>query len=193
MEWAIRRSHSDHGAAAVIFTETSMPGAWLVEPEPLRDERGWFARTFDAAEFRARGLDDRVVQESVSYNARAGTLRGLHYQASPHEEAKLVRCARGAIFDVIVDLRRGSPTHRRWFSVELDARTGRMLYVPEGLAHGFQTLMDDTEVHYRMNREYAPEHARGVRWDDPDLGIEWPEAERTISERDQGLPLLEDR
>jgi dTDP-4-dehydrorhamnose 3,5-epimerase len=177
----------------VIFTETPLTGAWVIELEPLRDERGWFARTFDAAEFRARGLDDRVVQESISYNARAGTLRGLHYQASPHEEAKLVRCPRGAILDVIVDLREGAPGYGRWFSVELDARDGRMLYVPEGLAHGFQTLVDDTEVHYRINREYAPGHGRGVRWDDPVLGVEWPDAERIISRRDRRLPLLDDR
>jgi dTDP-4-dehydrorhamnose 3,5-epimerase len=177
----------------VIFTRTSIPGAWVIEPEPVRDERGWFARTFDAAEFRVRGLDDRVVQESISYNARAGTLRGLHYQASPYEEAKVVRCSRGAVFDVIVDLREGTPGYGRWFSVELDARDGRMLYVPEGLAHGFQTLIDDTEVHYRMNREYAPGYGRGVRWDDPSLGIEWPEADRIISERDRGLPLVSER
>jgi dTDP-4-dehydrorhamnose 3,5-epimerase len=172
----------------VIFTETPIPGAWVIELEPLRDERGWFARTFDAAEFRARGLDDRVVQESISYNARAGTLRGLHYQAPPHEEAKLVRCPRGTILDVIVDLREGTPGYGRWFSVELDARTGRMLYVPEGLAHGFQTLADDTEVHYRMNREYAADHARGIRWDDAAIGINWPDAERTISARDASFP-----
>ena len=177
----------------MIFTEAPIPGAWVIEPEPVHDERGWFARTFDAAEFRARGLDDRVVQESLSYNARAGTLRGLHYQASPYEEAKLVRCPRGAILDVIVDLRESTPDYGRSFSVELDAPTGRMLYVPEGLAHGFQTLFDDTEVHYRMNREYAPKHARGVRWDDPSLGIEWPEADRIISERDQRLPFLDSR
>jgi len=176
----------------VKFTETVIPGAWVIEPEFHRDERGSFARTFDAVEFRARGLDDRAVQESVSYNPRTGTLRGLHYQAPPHEEAKLVRCSRGAILDVIVDLRPGLATNRRWFSVELDAGTARMLYVPEGVAHGFQTLTDDTEVHYRMNREYAPEYARGVRWNDPSLGVEWPPAERIISERDRRLSLLDD-
>ena len=175
----------------MIFTESPIPGAWIIEPEPLADERGWFARTFDAAEFRARGLDDRVVQESLSYNARAGTLRGLHYQAPPHEEAKLVRCPRGAILDVIVDLREGSTSYRTWFSVELDGRTQRMLYVPEGVAHGFQTLEDETEVYYRMNCEHAPDHARGVRWDDPSLGIEWPEATRIISQRDRTLPTLD--
>jgi len=175
----------------VIFTETPIPGAWIIELEPRHDERGFFARTFDAVEFRAHGLDDRVAQESVSYNTRADTLRGLHYQAPPHEEAKLVRCTRGSVLDVIVDLREGEPSHRRWFSVELDAGTRRMLYVPEGVAHGFQTLVDDTEVHYRINREYSPDHARGVRFDDPSLGIAWPDAERTVSERDQRWPLLD--
>jgi dTDP-4-dehydrorhamnose 3,5-epimerase len=174
----------------VIFSATPISGAWVIEPEQIRDERGWFARTFDAAEFRARGLDDRVVQESLSYNASAGTLRGLHYQLPPCEETKLVRCSRGAILDVIVDLREGTSGFGRWFSLELDAPGGRMLYIPEGLAHGFQTLTDGAEVQYRMNREYAPEHTRGVRWDDPSLGIEWPDAERIISERDRGLPLL---
>jgi len=174
----------------VIFTETAIPGAWVVELERREDERGSFARVFDADEFSARGLDPRIVQTSISVNLRAGTLRGLHYQAAPEGEAKLIRCTRGAIFDVIVDLRTNSPSHLRWLSVELAADADRMLYVPEGVAHGFQTLAGDTEVHYQMNRAYAPSLARGVRWDDPDLGIEWPEAERTISERDRALPLV---
>jgi dTDP-4-dehydrorhamnose 3,5-epimerase len=177
----------------VIFRETSLAGAWVVEPEPLRDERGWFARTFDAEEFRARGLDPTAVQESVSHSARAGTLRGLHYQAAPFAEAKLIRCTRGAAFDVIVDLRAGSSTHGRWFSVELSADSARLLYVPEGFAHGFQTLVDDTDLHYRMNREHAPDHGRGVRFDDPELGIDLPPAERTVSARDRALPLLSER
>lgn len=172
------------------FTETPIPGAWVIDPEPHRDERGWFARTFDAGEFRVRGLDPSVVQESVSHNARAGTLRGLHYQAPPHEEAKLVRCTRGAVFDVIVDLREDSSTRGRWFSAELSPESGRMVYVPEGFAHGFQTLVDGTDLHYRMNREYAPAHARGVRFDDPELAIGWPEGQRIVSERDRELPLL---
>lgn len=168
----------------MIFTETPVTGAWVIELAPHEDERGSFARTFDAEEFRARGLEHRVVQSSISVNVRAGTLRGLHYQAAPYGETKLLRCARGAIFDVIVDLRAASPGYLRWFSVELSPESGRMLYVPEEVAHGFQTLADDTEVHYQMGREYAPSHSTGVRWDDPVLGIAWPEAERTISARD---------
>lgn len=174
----------------MIFTETAIPGAWVFELEHHRDERGSFARVFDADELEARGLDLRVVQSSISVNLRAGTLRGLHYQAAPEGEAKLIRCTRGAIFDVIVDLRPDSPSYLRWLSVELSAAGDQMLCVPEGVAHGFQTLVDDTEVHYQMNRAYSPSHARGVRWNDPDLGIEWPEAERTISERDRVLPLV---
>ena len=174
----------------MTFAETPLAGAWVIDPEPHHDERGWFARTYDAEEFRARGLDERVVQESLSYNLRAGTLRGLHYQVAPHQEAKLVRCTQGAVFDVIVDLREGSETYARWFSVELRAEEPRLLYIPEGLAHGFQTLVDGTEVHYRMNRAYAPDHARGICWDDPALGIDWPDAARIISERDRSLPVL---
>ena len=172
----------------MIFTETAIPGAWVVELERREDERGSFARVFDADEFSARGLDPRIVQTSISVNLRAGTLRGLHYQAAPEGEAKLIRCTRGAIFDVIVDLRPASPSHLRWLSVELSADGDRMLYVPEAVAHGFQTLADDTEVHYQMNRAYAPSLARGVRWDDPDLDIQWPQAQRTISKRDRALP-----
>jgi dTDP-4-dehydrorhamnose 3,5-epimerase len=172
----------------VIFTETPVAGAFVIDLEPREDERGSFARTFDAEEFRAHALEHRVVQSSVSVNVRAGTLRGLHYQTAPHGETKLVRCARGAIFDVIVDLREASPAYLRWFSVELSPESGRMLYVPEQVAHGFQTLVDDTEVHYQMGREYVPSHSTGVRWDDPLLGVDWPEAERTISPRDASYP-----
>jgi dTDP-4-dehydrorhamnose 3,5-epimerase len=173
----------------VIFTETSLEGVFLVEVEPIVDGRGSFARTFSADEFAARGLDARVTQCSVSHNERAGTLRGLHYQVEPHAEAKLVRCTRGAIFDVAVDLRRGSPTYCRWYAVELTPTNGRMLYVPVGCAHGFQSVVDDSEVSYQISAAYSPEHARGVRWDDPVFGIEWPHApERTISERDRSYP-----
>lgn len=174
----------------MIFTKAPLSGTWIIDPEPLRDERGHFARTFDAEEFRSRGLDPRVVQESISFNARAGTLRGLHYQTAPYEEAKLIRCTRGAVVDVVVDLRPSSPTRRQWFSVELSEESARMVYVPEGLAHGFQTLRDGTELHYRMNREHSLAHARGIRFDDPELGIEWPVAEHVVSERDRALPAL---
>ena len=171
----------------MIFTETPLSGASLIELDPVRDERGWFARTFDAEEFRERGLDPDVVQCSTSFNERAGTLRGMHYQEEPHGEPKLVRCTRGAIYDVIVDLRPDSPTYCEWFGTELTAENMRMLYIPVGVAHGFQTLVESSEVHYQMGHEYVPEAARGVRWDDPAFGIQWPATERRlISERDSG-------
>jgi dTDP-4-dehydrorhamnose 3,5-epimerase len=172
------------------FVQTPLQGAWVVELELLGDERGWFARTFDAEEFRARGLNDTVVQCNASFNARRGTLRGMHYQAEPDGESKLVRCVRGAIFDVAVDLRAGSPTRCHWHGVELSAENRLAFYIPAGLAHGFQTLTDDCEVIYQMGHHYVPEAARGVRWDDPAFAIEWPEppAERVISEKDRRYP-----
>ena len=173
------------------LVETPLAGAYVVELEPVRDERGWFARTFDAAAFAELGLDASVVQCNASFNASAGTLRGMHYQAEPHGEPKLVRCTRGAVFDVLVDLRPGSPTFRRWFGIELRAGGTASLFAPAGLAHGFQTLEDASEVHYQMGYRYVPEAAAGVRWDDPAFGIEWPEppaAGRVISERDAGYP-----
>ena len=175
----------------MILRETPLAGAHVVELERLRDERGHFARTFDAEQFAAAGLDARVVQCSTSFNARAGTLRGMHYQADPHGEAKLVRVTRGAVFDVIVDLRPASPTCRGWFGIELDAESGRSLYVPVGFAHGFQTLVDDSEVLYQMSHPYVPDAARGVRFDDPAFAIEWPPSPPTglvVSERDRAFP-----
>jgi len=175
----------------MIFTELALSGAFLVESERLEDERGFFARTFCAAEFAARGLRPPIVQCSVSYNRRRGTLRGLHYQASPHEEAKLVRCTHGAVYDVIVDIRPGSATFRQWAGIGLSAENRRALYVPEGFAHGFQTLVDDTELFYQASAAYVPEAARGIRWDDPALAIAWPPAAaRVISPRDLALPTL---
>jgi dTDP-4-dehydrorhamnose 3,5-epimerase len=175
------------------FMQTPLPGAWVIELDRLGDERGWFARTFDADEFRARRLDPTIVQCNASFNARCDTVRGMHYQAEPHGESKLVRCVRGVIFDVAVDVRPQSPTYRRWHGVELSSENARALYIPAGLAHGFQTLTDDCEVVYQMGHAYVPEAARGVRWDDPALAIEWPEprGERTISEKDRGYPDLE--
>lgn len=170
------------------FVDTPLPGAYVIELERLDDDRGWFARTFAAEEFAAQGLNHAVAHCNVSFNARAGTLRGMHYQVAPHAECKLVRCTRGSIYDVIVDLRPDSSTYLRWFGIGLDADEGRSLYVPEGLAHGFQTLVDGSEVLYQMSHEYVPSHARGVRWDDPAFAIEWPDAERTISERDRTFP-----
>jgi dTDP-4-dehydrorhamnose 3,5-epimerase len=175
----------------VKFSETPLSELRVVELEPTRDERGWFARTFDAGELAAAGIEMRIAQASASFNPRAGTLRGLHYQAQPHAEQKLVRCNRGAIFDVAVDVREGSATRGRWFGIELAADEGKMLYVPPGFAHGFQSLVDDSEVGYLIAPEYVPEATRGVRWDDAAIGIDWPAAERIISERDRSLPLLD--
>ncbi len=172
----------------MIFLETVVKGAFLLEPERQEDTRGSFARTWCEKECGARGLNTRVVQCSVAFNKRKGTLRGLHYQAPPHEEAKLVRCTRGAIYDVIVDLRPDSPTFKQHVGLVLSGENGRLLYVPEGCAHGFQTLEDDTEVSYQMSEFYSPDHARGVRWNDPAFGIEWPAAERIILDRDQRYP-----
>lgn len=172
------------------FQKTPLPGVWTIELELLGDERGWFARTFDAEEFLARGMDPAVVQCNASFNAKAGTVRGMHYQAEPHGEPKLVRCVRGAIYDVAVDLREGSPAFRRWHGLELSAENRLALYVPAGLAHGFQTLTDDVEVLYQMGAPYVPDAARGVRFDDPAFAIAWPpvQGERIVSERDRAYP-----
>jgi dTDP-4-dehydrorhamnose 3,5-epimerase len=172
----------------LIFRETKLPGAFVIEPERHEDERGFFARTFCREEFAARGLNLHIAQCNISFNKRQGTLRGMHYQVPPFAEAKLVRCTAGAIFDVIIDLRESSVTFRQHSAVELSAETGKMLYVPEGFAHGFQTLLDDTEVFYQMSNPYVPECARGVRWNDPSFGIGWPSAVRTILERDRNFP-----
>jgi dTDP-4-dehydrorhamnose 3,5-epimerase len=170
------------------ISETALAGAYLIEIQPLADARGFFARTFSRDAFLAAGLPSEFVQASVSYNIRRGTLRGMHYQASPHEEPKLVRCTRGAIHDVIVDLRPASPSHRRWIAVELSAENRRTLYVPPGFAHGFQTLADDTEILYQMAAPYVPDAGRGVRWDDPAFAIAWPIAAPFLSERDASYP-----
>ncbi|HEX8747032.1 MAG TPA: dTDP-4-dehydrorhamnose 3,5-epimerase [Pyrinomonadaceae bacterium] len=170
------------------FIETPLRGAYVIEMEPHRDERGYFARTWCRAEFEARGLNARLEQCSTSFNVSRGTLRGLHYQAEPYEEAKLVRCARGALYDLIVDLRPGSVSFRKWFAVELTASNLLMLYVPEGFAHGFQTLEDETEVLYQISESYRPEYARGVRWNDPAFDFRWPMDERVMSERDLSFP-----
>jgi len=172
----------------VIFRPTGLPGAYVIELERHEDARGYLARTFCEAEFAAHGLETRIAQCSVSFNRKKGTLRGMHFQEAPFEEVKLVRCSRGAIFDVIVDLRRDSPVFKRHFAIQLDKQSGTMVYVPAGFAHGFQTLEDDTEVFYQMSQVYSAQHARGVRWNDPAFGISWPEAERIILERDRNYP-----
>jgi dTDP-4-dehydrorhamnose 3,5-epimerase len=172
----------------MIWRETELRGAFVVESERAEDERGWFARIYDEGELEQRGLAARFAQGSIAYNKERSTLRGLHFQAEPHAEAKLVRCIRGAVHDVIVDLRAGSPTFKRWLAVELNAEAGQMLYVPEGLAHGYLTLEDETETLYLISARYAPEAARGVRWDDPAFRIEWPHDPRVISEKDKAWP-----
>jgi dTDP-4-dehydrorhamnose 3,5-epimerase len=172
----------------MIFTSTSIGGVWIIEAERLEDDRGFFARTWDAEEFADRGLNPKLVQCSISYNWTRGTLRGMHYQVAPHEEAKLVRCTAGAIFDVALDLRPDSPTFGESFGTELSAENRCALYVPEGCAHGFLTLDDGSEVHYQISQSYAPEAARGVRWDDPAFAISWPDEVVVINERDRSYP-----
>ena len=169
----------------MTFGETRIGGVWVIRPDRIEDERGFFARTWDQDEFAARGLSASVAQCSISFNRRRGTLRGLHYQAAPHEESKLVRCTSGAIFDVAVDLRPDSPTFREWVGVELSADNRLALYIPEGCAHGFLTLEDAAEVHYQMTEHHVPDAGRGVRWDDPAFGIEWPGEVTVINERDR--------
>ncbi len=175
----------------MIFKETKLKGAFIIEPERIEDERGFFARTFCQKEFKANGLNPNLVQCSVSFNKKKGTLRGMHYQVSPHEETKLVRCTSGAIYDVMLDLRPNSPTFKQWVSVELTGENRRIVYIPEGVAHGFQTLKPDTEVFYQMGEFYNSESSRGVRWDDSSIAIQWPIAQPIVSVRDQTLPLLE--
>ena len=174
----------------MIFAETPLAGAFVIDVEPREDERGFFARAWCRDEFAEQGLSTDVVQCNVSFNHHQGTLRGMHYQVAPHAEVKLVRCTRGAIYDVIVDLRPDSPTHTRWLGVELTAENRRALYIPEGFAHGYQTLADGTETFYQVSAFWAPEAERGVRWDDPAFGIAWPDppGERVISERDATYP-----
>jgi dTDP-4-dehydrorhamnose 3,5-epimerase len=170
------------------FLPLEVSGAFLIDPEPISDERGFFARLWCQRELEDRGLVGRIVQCSQSYNARAGTLRGLHYQLAPHAETKVVRCMRGAIYDVILDLRPASPTFRKFATIDLTSGNRRMTYVPEGCAHGFQTLEDGTEVLYLISEFYRPDHARGVRWDDPAFNISWPPGEKILNERDRSYP-----
>ncbi len=170
------------------YLETPLKGTFVLELERLEDERGFFARSWCKAEFESRGLYSNIVQCNVSFNRKKGTLRGMHYQVKPHEEAKLVRCTMGALYDVIIDIRKDSATFRKWHSVELSAKNHRMLYIPEGLAHGYLTLEDDSEVFYQMSERYYPECARGVRWNDPAFNIQWPDAKMLISARDREYP-----
>lgn len=172
----------------MIFTETKLKGAYIIEPEQLSDERGFFARTWCQKEFQVHGLNSKVAQCNISFNIKKGTLRGMHYQASPYKEAKVVSCTAGGIYDVAVDLRPDSLTFRKWISVELTAENKKMLYIPEGFAHGFLTLTDAAEVFYQMSEFYEPSYARGVRWNDPTFAIQWPLKVAVISEKDQQFP-----
>jgi dTDP-4-dehydrorhamnose 3,5-epimerase len=169
----------------MIFTETKLPGVFIIEIEKREDERGFFARAWCKKEFEAHGLNLDWVQANLAFSKRRGTLRGLHYQIAPYEEAKLMRCIRGAIYDVIIDLRPESPTYKRWLGVELTADNHKMLYVPEGFAHGYQTLMDNTETFYQASQFYSPESERGLRYDDPAFAIEWPIDVQVISDKDK--------
>lgn len=174
----------------MIWKKTAISGVWVLEIETIEDHRGFFARGWCRREAAEHGLNPVWVQLNTSLSKRAGTLRGLHWQAAPWQEAKLVRCVRGALWDVAVDLREGSPTYLRWHAEELSARNRRAMHVPEGCAHGLLTLEDDTEVHYLVSQHYAPEAERGARWDDPSLAIAWPRAVEVISAKDSSWPLL---
>ena len=169
----------------MIFTETKLKGAFVIDPERLEDERGFFARSWCQKEFKDHGIDTGFVQCNISFNRKKGTLRGLHYQAPPYEEAKLVRCTMGAIFDVIIDIRPESTTYKQWLSVDLTAENRRIVYIPAGFCHGFLTRMEDTEVFYQMSAFYAPGYGRGIRWNDPVFGIQWPEEVNVISDQDK--------
>ena len=168
----------------MIFVETRLLGAYLIKPELLEDERGFFARSFCQDEFKVHGLNPCIAQCNISFNKMRGTLRGMHFQVAPYEEAKLVRCTQGAIYDVIIDLRPTSPTYKNWAAAELTAENRHALYIPEGFAHGFQTLMYNTEVFYQMSEFFHPECAKGVRWDDPAFEIVWPIVNPILSEKD---------
>lgn len=172
----------------MTFTETPLEGAWIIDIARIEDERGFFARTWSPDEFAARGLDPTLAQCNVAWNHRRGTIRGMHFQRSPMEEVKIVRCTRGAILDTIIDLRPASPTYCQWISVELTEDNRRMLYIPFGFAHGYQTLVDGVETYYHVSAAYSPEHASGVRWNDPRFGLRWPLEPTVISARDRDWP-----
>jgi dTDP-4-dehydrorhamnose 3,5-epimerase len=169
----------------MIFSETELQGLYVIEPEGLEDERGFFARVWCENEVRGHGIEAQFVQCNISFNKRKGTLRGMHYQASPHGEAKVVRCTAGSLYDVVIDIRPESETFLQWFSVELTAEDRRLIFIPVGFAHGFQTLSDNTEVFYQMSEFYKPEYGRGIRWNDPLFNIVWPLGNRVISKKDR--------
>lgn len=175
----------------MTFLETKLKGAFIITPDRIEDERGFFARTFCRREFKERGLNPNLAQCNISFNQQKGALRGMHYQTAPHAEAKLIRCTAGAVFDVIIDLRPDSPTFKQWLSVELTAENRGQIYVPEGFAHGYQTLADNAEVFYQHSAFYHPEHQRGLRFDDPAFKINWPLAVSVISNRDRGHAFID--
>lgn len=177
----------------MIFTETKLSGAFIIELERFEDSRGFFALSWSAAEFARRKLDSQLAECNVSVNNKKGTLRGMHYQAHPHGQTKLVRCTMGAIYDVAIDLRATSPTFKQWVGVELSAKNRLMIYIPKGFAHGFQTLEDNSEVFYQMSDPYVPDSGRTVRWNDPAFSIDWPPDDRTINDRDRLCPDLDQR
>lgn len=170
------------------FTEAPIAGVYVIDPRPVEDHRGFFARTYCEEEFHARGLETHFAQCSIAFSSRRGTLRGMHYQRDPYGEVKLVRCTRGAVYDAVIDLRPHSATFRQWFAVELTADNRRMLYVPRGMAHGYLTLEDETEISYQMSTPYHPEAAAGVRWNDPAFAVRWPLDVAVIAERDDRYP-----
>jgi dTDP-4-dehydrorhamnose 3,5-epimerase len=177
----------------MLLTETKLEGCFIIEPDLFEDDRGFFARAWSKAEFAEHGLNVLFVEANLSFNRKKNTLRGMHYQSAPHQQAKLVRCTRGAIFDVALDLRADSPTYKQWIASELSGDNHRMLYIPQGFAHGFQTLMNDTEVFYEVTHTYAPANSHGVRWNDRAFKIDWPEAtERIIIARDREYPDFSD-
>jgi len=173
----------------MIFSETKLNGAYVIEPEKYEDERGYFARVFCENEFKSHGIKLNMVQSNIGFSSKKGTIRGLHYQVYPHAEVKLIRCLSGSIFDVIIDLRPESPTYRQWFGIELNSKNNQMLLVPEYFAHGYQSLVDNTEVFYQVSQFYMADAERGIRWDDPAFNIQWPEMiHPIISEKDKSWP-----
>ena len=177
----------------MIFTETKLPGAYIIDIEPREDERGFFSRVWCVNEFKAHNLNTNLLQCNIAYNHKKGILRGMHFQHQPYAEVKLVRCTKGAVFDVIIDLRQDSPTYKEWLGVELAEENHRMLYVPEGFAHGYLTLRDNSELFYQVTQVYSPDAEGGVRWDDPAFGVQWPAtANLLISDKDQNWPLHEE-
>ena len=174
----------------MLFTETKLKGTFVIEPEKLEDERGFFARIWDHQEFKEAGLNPKIAQCSISKNKKKGIIRGLHYQLPPYQETKLVRCTRGKLYDVIIDLRPDSKTFKQWFGIELSEENYKMIYVPEDFAHGYQTLVDNTDIAYQMSIEYLPKFYTGVRWDDPAFNIKWPLTPSIISKQDKKWELF---